>query len=169
MTDTDQPTRQAIEAKDRSAPLQVTGKLKVALDLMVWKGARRVKAAKQAGMTDHGLRAALRKPHVKAHYLAELQVLRESERPRNILAMVEVRDGKGHKNPMARLQAAKALEGIEDVLPGRPGHPLQQLPGLVVQINVGLGAQQPLPINVPRQSPAIEHQPADPIFKAPQR
>jgi hypothetical protein len=111
------------------------------------------------------LREALKKPHVKAAYLGELEMLRTSERARNIHAFVEVRDGKGHANPMARVQAAKALEGIEDALPGRPGHPLQQVAGLVVQINVGVGARQPLPITVTPRSPAIEHQPVEPIFR----
>ena len=135
MTDETQlPTRQAIAAMDRSAPLKVTGKLKVAIDNMVWKGARRATAAKQAGMTDHSLRAALKKPHVKAAYLSELQVLRESERARNILTMIEVRDGKGHSNPMARLNAAKTLEGLDDVLPAGSLDPRQQ-PGICIVIH----------------------------------
>jgi hypothetical protein len=32
------PTRQAIEAKDRSARNRVTGKLKVAIEAMIWEG-----------------------------------------------------------------------------------------------------------------------------------
>jgi hypothetical protein len=151
-TNDDNPTRQAIAAKDRSAPMKVTGKLKHALDLMVWKGARRAAAAKQAGMTDHSLRAALKKPHVKAAYLAELQVLRESERARNIHALVEVRDGKQHSNPMARVQAAKALEGIEDPLGPGLGNPLQQ-PGLTINIIHPPGSQQPMVDVTPNPRP----------------
>src|ERR1043165_1664625 len=55
MTDDIQPTRQAIAAKERSGKLTVTGKLKVALDEMLFKGSRRADAAAAAGMTDHGL------------------------------------------------------------------------------------------------------------------
>jgi hypothetical protein len=45
---------------------------------------REPKAAKKAGISEHGLYKALRKPPVKAAYLAELDVLRTSERARNI-------------------------------------------------------------------------------------
>lgn len=164
----DIPTRQAIEAKDRSSPLKVTGKLKVAIDNMVWKGSRRAKAAVAAGMTDHGLRAALKKPHVKAAYLAELDVLRTSERARNTLAMIEVRDGKGHSNPMARVQAAKALEGMEDGLPGSLD-PRQQ-GGIVIRIIAAApAAQSPMVDVTPAPRQAIEHGPAEPPFKPPNR
>lgn len=108
MTD-DQPTRQAVAAKERSGKLTVSGKLKVAIDAMLFEGSRRADAAQAAGMTDHGLREAFKKPHVKAYYNAGLQVLRDSERARNILSLVAVRDGEGHTNPMARVSAAKAL------------------------------------------------------------
>jgi hypothetical protein len=120
MTD-DQPTRQAIAAKERSGKLTVSGNLKVAIDLMLFEGSRRADAAAAAGMTDHGLREAFKKPHVKQYYNAGLQVLRESERARNILSLVEVRDGKDHTNPMARVSAAKALEQIAE--PNGPGGP----------------------------------------------
>jgi hypothetical protein len=117
----------------RSAPMKVTGRLKHAIDLMVWKGARRAEAAEEAGLKDHSLRAALKKPHVKAAYLAELVVLRESERARNIHALVEVRDGKDHSNPMARVNAAKALEGLDDTFPAGLGDP-RMAPGVTIVI-----------------------------------
>jgi hypothetical protein len=56
--DNDIPTRQSIAAKDRSGKLKVTGKLKVAIDKMLYEGSRRPDAAKTAGMTDHGLRSS---------------------------------------------------------------------------------------------------------------
>ena len=59
-----EPTRQAIEAKGRAAPGRVTGKLKIAIERLVWFGDKRADAATAAGLTDHGLRSALRKPHV---------------------------------------------------------------------------------------------------------
>lgn len=103
-----EPTRQAIEVRGRSAPGRVTGKLKTAIELMVWQGERRDSAATLAGLTDHGLRSALRKSHVKAAYLAELESLRTSERARNVHALVDVRDASD--NAMARVAAAKELE-----------------------------------------------------------
>jgi hypothetical protein len=74
MTDTPTtlPTRQAIGVKGRSAPGKVTGRLRIAIEAMVWKSARRHEAATEAGMTDHSLRAALKKPHVKAELLRRI-------------------------------------------------------------------------------------------------
>ena len=118
-TDQDEPSRQAIAAKDRSGKLTVSGKLKVALDTMLFDAARRPDAAKAAGMTDHSLRAALRKPHVRSYYNAGLEVLRTSERARNISALAKVRDGS--ENDMAVVSAAKALEQIAE--PNGPGGP----------------------------------------------
>jgi hypothetical protein len=117
---TDEPTRQSIAAQGRSGKLTVSGKLKVALDEMLFKGSRRADAAAASGMTDHGLREALKKRHVKAYYNAGLEVLRTSERARNISALATVRDTSG--NDMARVSAAKALEQIADpALPGGHG------------------------------------------------
>jgi hypothetical protein len=119
MTDTTQPftpptapTRQALEAVNRSYPGKVTGRLRAALLDMVWKGSRRDDAAKANSMSIHGLREALRKPHVKAFYLAELGVLRESERPRTFHRLCGLRDQDENKN--AAVAAAKALEQISD-------------------------------------------------------
>jgi hypothetical protein len=113
------PTRQAIAAKGRSGALTVSGKLKVALDEMLYKGSRRPEAATAAGMSDHGLREALKKPHVKAYYNSGLEVLRTSERARNISALAQVRDDS--ENDMARVSAAKALEQLAE--PNGPGGP----------------------------------------------
>jgi hypothetical protein len=112
--------------------MKVTGRLRTALTAMVWAGACRADAAKIAGLTDHSLRAALKRPHVKAFYLHELDVLRTSERARNIHALVGVRDGA--VNSMAKVAAVKALEQIDHVeaARGHVGEPL--LPGLVIRI-----------------------------------
>jgi hypothetical protein len=79
---------------------------------MVWKGSRRDDAAKANSMSIHGLRQALRKPHVKAFYLAELGVLRDSERPRTFRRLTALRDQDENKN--AAVSAAKVLEQISD-------------------------------------------------------
>jgi len=118
MTDDDKPiTRQAIAAQNRSGKLTVSGKLKGALDEMLYKGSRRADAAKVSGMTDHGLREALKKPHVKAYYNAGLEVLRTSETARNIFSLAQVRDTSD--NGMAVVSAAKTLEQLAE--PNRPG------------------------------------------------
>lgn len=93
---------------DRSAPQRVTGRLKQALDAMVWKGLPRDQAAESAGMRPHSLYKALRRPPVLAYYLNEIGVLRSSERAKNIHTLAEVRDQT--ENQMARVAAVKQLE-----------------------------------------------------------
>jgi hypothetical protein len=102
------PPRQALAISGRSAPLKVSGKLKIAVDRMVHFGDTRAQAAAAAGLKDHSLRGAMRKSHVLAYYRAELAALREGERARNTHALIKVRDKS--KNTMAQVQAAKELE-----------------------------------------------------------
>ena len=109
------PTRQALAVEGRSARLRVTGRLRTAIEAMAWQGARRDEAAVAAGLTDHSLRAALRKPHVKAFYLGELDVLRTSEKARNIHALCSIRDAS--ENAMAKVSAIKTLESLSDETP----------------------------------------------------
>ena len=107
LTMTDQPTRQAIAAQERSGKLTVSGKLKIAIDLMLYEGSCRADAATAAGMTDHGLREAFKKPHVKAYYNAGLEVLRTSTRARNIRRLDSIADTSG--NDLAKVAAIKAF------------------------------------------------------------
>jgi hypothetical protein len=60
---------------------------------MVWSGLKRADAAQEAGLADCSLRAALRKPHVLAHYSAELAALRTSLRARNLHRLDTIADG----------------------------------------------------------------------------
>lgn len=112
-TDTDdrQLTRQALAVEGRSVPLKVTGKLKNALMLMVWDGQDRKTAADGAGLADHSLREALRKPHVKRFYLDQIDVLRTSQRAKNIHRAMQIRD---KADNMPAMHAIKFLEGIAD-------------------------------------------------------
>ena len=125
-----QTTRQAIAAQNRSVRGTVTGKLKNALTFMVWQGDSRKDAAQKAQMTDHGLREALRKPHVRQFYSRELDVLRTSEKARTISRLAEIRDQ--DDNRMAAVAAAKALEAISDAAP--PESSQHIAPGLIIQI-----------------------------------
>src|SRR5665213_1505175 len=86
------PTRQARAVKERSERGRVTGKLKTAIDRMVWFGDKRLDAATAAALSDHGVRTALRKPHVLAYLRSELALLREGERPRNLHRLAALRD-----------------------------------------------------------------------------
>lgn len=110
--------------------LKVTGKNKAAIDLMVWEGLKRRDAAERAGLKDHALYVALTKPHVKAYYMQQLDVLRTSERARNIHALVEVRDQP--TNQMARVNAVKALEQISDEQDRNPA--ATAAPGLAIVV-----------------------------------
>jgi hypothetical protein len=107
-----EPTRQAIEAKGRTAPGRVTGKLKIAIERLVWFGDRRPDAATAAGLTDHGLRSALRKPHVLGYLRSELALLREGERPRNVHRLAALRDQDDNRN--AAVAAINVLEKLTD-------------------------------------------------------
>src|SRR6266702_3874842 len=144
MTDDLVPTRQAIAAEGRSGKLTVSGKLKVALDQMLYQGSCRADAAITAGMKDHSLREAFKKPHVKAYYNAGLDVLRTSERARNISALAKVRDTS--ENGMAVVSAAKALEQLSDNEANNcAGLGAPTMPGLQIVI-VQAGAQLAKPI-----------------------
>lgn len=121
---------------------RVTGKVRVAIEEMVWSGLPRAQAAAKAGISEHGLYKALRKPPVKAFYMAQLDVLRTSERARDIHTLNEVRDQTS--NQMARVQAVKAKWQIEDEPPG--GRSVNSLPGL--QIVVIQAGAQPTTIDV---------------------
>jgi hypothetical protein len=129
---------------------RVTGKVRVALEAMVWDCLPRAKAAKKAGISEHGLYKALRKPPVKAFYMAQLEVLRTSERARNIHTLVDVRDQK--KNQMARVQAVKALEQIDDVEHASRGTQMQ--PGLQIVV-IQSASASPSIVDVTRDRHAI--------------
>jgi hypothetical protein len=139
------PSRQALAAVERSAKGQVTGRLRTALLTMIWEGACRAVAAETAGMTDHSLRAALKKPHVRQFYLSELDVLKTSERARNVLALVDVRDNSS--NSISRVQAARTLEQLSEEAETRPRGQYPQTPGLVVVIRAPSSA-------IPKPAPA---------------
>jgi hypothetical protein len=163
---TDEPTRQAIAARDRSVPGKVTGRLKHCLELMVWGGLTRDLAAKEAGLKPHSVYVAFRKSHVKAHYLSELGALRDSERSKTFHRLCELRDQ--DDNRAAAVSAAKALEQLsEDQTAGQRAN--VQLPGLIIEIKNEI---QPSPVVdaadrrlvdvTPRQ---IEHELVEPPAK----
>jgi hypothetical protein len=110
-TDDDIPSRQSIEAKGRSAPMRVSGKLKVALQAMLYEGLSRDDAAKRAGLAIHSLREAFKKPHVLAFYNEGLVIRRTSERARNISRLVDIRDAADNQ---PAINAIRALEGTDE-------------------------------------------------------
>jgi hypothetical protein len=126
-------TRQAAAIEGRSRAGAVTGKLKAALEFMVWEGLKRQEAAAKAGLADVSLRTALRKPHVLQYYNAELAALRTSARAQNFHRLDTIADTS--KNDMARVGAIKAMEIIADQADEkRHGPGAVTLPGLQIVI-----------------------------------
>lgn len=142
-TPTHKPTKLPGTTSKDAKIERVTGKNKVAIAAMVWEGLNRREAAQRAGLTDHSLYVALSKPHCKAYYMQQLDVLRTSERARNIHTLVDVRDQMS--NQMARVQAVKALEQIDDAEAASRG--ANSLPGLQIVIMQG-ATTQPTTIDV---------------------
>jgi hypothetical protein len=95
---------------------RIGGRLKQALDLMVWgDGNRRYlpdnEAAAIAGLNVLSIRNALQKPHVLAYYKAQREVLRARESPACIHRLCEIRDAADN---MPAVQAIRTLEQIGD-------------------------------------------------------
>jgi hypothetical protein len=109
-------TPQKVQAGEKT--VRMTARVRAAVEAMVWQGLKRDEAATAAGMKDNSLYVALRKPDVRAFYLAECEVLRLSGRARRIHrleAVVEQDD-----NKMATVNAALALERLGDADAARP-------------------------------------------------
>jgi hypothetical protein len=165
MTDTTaKPNRQALAAQGRSLPGKITGRLKAALEFMVWEGASRKQAAERAGLSDHGLRQALRRPHVLAYYRSECEVLRASGRAKRLHRLDELATQDENRN--AAVAAIKVAEQLgEEPAAARGG---VQLPGLTIQIIGGPAAPSPADrvreiIDVTPSAPQqIDHQPVEP-------
>jgi hypothetical protein len=152
------PTRQAAAIGGRSRRGAVTGKLRVALDAMVWENLARKDAAAKAGLADSSLRFAFRKPHVMTYYHAELKALRDNLRAKNVHRLDKIADDS--KNDMARVASIKTLEQIADQADEKHRSGGQMLPGLQIVIVNGTSSPKvigPEPIPTPT---AIAHQPA---------
>jgi hypothetical protein len=117
---TDLPQTQKL---GRSARLAVTGKLKVALDAMVWRGLRYAEAGKVAGITARGMRVALEKPLVCAYLAAGKRALRSSEGPRNVLRLTQLRDQ--DRNMVARSTPSKCSSRSPKITPSTAARPLR--------------------------------------------
>lgn len=159
MTDTsvtiiEQPSRQQIARREAATPGKVTGRLKRALDLMVWDNITDNEAAVQTGLTVTAIRLALRRPHVRAHYHSQLEVLRTRESSRTIHTFIEVRDQKS--NQMARVAAGKALQQLEDQPQGAGAR--SSSPGFVIQIVNAPGSHMPH-MRVDEAKSLISHEP----------
>ena len=118
--------------RSRSAPGKVTGRLKIALDAMVWRGMKRGEAAALAGLKEQSLYVALARPHVRSAYLHQLEVLRNSERARNIHRAIEIRDAANNKPAM---EALKWLHQVDEQAQQVGGG--ANMPGFVIVLGAG--------------------------------
>jgi hypothetical protein len=130
---------------DKSKPLKVSGRLKLALDCMVWKGLTRKEAAKEANLTEHALYCALRKVHVKRYYLEACEVLRLSGRARRILRLDELAHQDENRN--AAVAAIKAVEEMGSDQQAQFARQPQVVPGLQIVI-VASPPPEPEPLTI---------------------
>lgn len=85
----------------------LTKRSRLLVEQMIFHGLSVNQAAQATGMSTRGARMALRRPGVMQFYRSELKLLRESEKPRSILKMAELRDQK--KSLKVSFEAAKEL------------------------------------------------------------
>jgi hypothetical protein len=109
-------------AESLPAPLRSTqvvrGKLKVALDLIVFEGLKVEDAAKRAGIQPAHVYSALEKPYVLQYVRKQRKVLRESISGRATHRMVELSEQS--KSLPAAVSATKALMVVDEpeAIPG---------------------------------------------------
>lgn len=128
---TRKPNTLPTDDKRRRGNGGLTKRVKAAIEAQVFDGLRRAEAAQKAGIAEHTLYQALRKPSVLSYWNECLQVLRTGERARNVHRLVEIRDQDDNKT--AAVQAVKVLEEAADhrasSAPGRV-----TTPGVVIVI-----------------------------------
>lgn len=95
--------------------VRLSAKVKIAIEKMVDHALSRAEAAQLAGLTDHSLYCALRKPHVQAYRHERMEVLRSSEASRTISRAAKLADTAESEH--VRLQANTWLGALDDVAP----------------------------------------------------
>jgi hypothetical protein len=141
-------TDNAVSTIERSAPMRVTGRLKQALDAMIWRGLARDEAALAAGLKPHSLYCAFRKRHVLAYFAQELGSLRASAKAKAFHVLESI--AASSENDMARVNAVKAMAQLDVEEIQHPRQPTS--PGFVVVVGdarVLVGQQPPAPPAVP--------------------
>jgi hypothetical protein len=89
---------------------RVTGKLKAAIDLMIWEGKPWNEAAMTLKYSTRSMRLALEKPHVIKYLRAQRGIRLAQMSGENLQALQNARDQQS--NPAASVQAARALEAL---------------------------------------------------------
>ena len=133
----------------------VKGRLKRALDMMIWEGAGDNEAAVIVGMNVVSIRNALTRPNVRAYYRQQCEVLRSRESAKNIHRLTQIRDAADN---MPAVNAIKALEqlGAEQT------HSIsQQTPGITIVIQGAASAQPMKQIDANALPQSVTHDETD--------
>jgi hypothetical protein len=128
-----QITPTALSRSDKPGRKQIRGKLKAALEAMVWDGLDWDEAARNAKLTTAAMRKALGKAHVIAFLKHEREVLRASMGGKTLVRLAELRDQDENRN--AAVKACQVIEQLGETDSARgAGIGLPRAPGLVIQI-----------------------------------
>jgi hypothetical protein len=133
------PALSAATKDERRTDRPVSGRVKRALDLMVYGGKRFEQAAIEVGLTPRAMRMALERANCLKYLREQKQVFRASISAQNVHSLADIRDNSS--NPIARVSAIKVLEQL-DIADG--GGTKQQPPGFALVI-VQSGASPVLP------------------------
>lgn len=128
---TRKPNSLPTDDKRRRGNGGLTKRVRIAIEAQAFDGLRRAEAAAKAGIAEHTLYQALRKPSVLAFWNECLQVLRTGERARNIHRLTEIREQ--DENRTAAVQAIKVLEEATESR-SNSGSARAVTPGVVINI-----------------------------------
>src|SRR6476646_2796320 len=113
---------------------QIKGKLKLALDRMIWGDEDGIpaewdEAARAVNFSVSAMRKALARPHVRQYLKTERHVLKAALSAKNVRRLASIADG---PNKAAAVRAVQVMEGLDEQAgPGGPGAQ-QRSPGVVV-------------------------------------
>src|SRR5690242_12917254 len=105
-----QLTLQQGNQADKSPKNGIGGRLKAALDDMVWNGTPWDQAARKANLTVRSMRMSMGKPHVLRYIRAQRGVLLAQSSPKTFHRLEALRDQ--DENRAAAVAAARTLEGM---------------------------------------------------------
>lgn len=156
-----------VQHERASAPRQerISRSVRVAIDAMVFDGLHRKEAALKAGIADHTLYQALRKPSVLAYLNGQQGVLRTSARARTIAKAEMLMDGAESEHVQTQnLQWLAGLDGLSPIAKSETLNVHKHLtPGLTIMI----GGWQPHEI-APAEQQALDITPQVNRIGAPQ-
>lgn len=110
---------------------------------MVFEGLRRDKAAAKAGIADHTLYQALRKPSVLAYLNSQQQVLRTSAAARSVARIDNLADEAESEH--VKLNANTFLLGLEGIQPVQRTENIHHHKGLQPGITIIMAGPEPVP------------------------